>query len=292
MFTTQKNHYLCGQIQFVTMKFNSIKVKRFFFSLLILILASACSTNVKWNNIDFYEVKKLEVTTEKPTATEEDEFAALRDTAERTIDVTVDLQFMKSDDENGENASVCNLINSLLVEMVLKQSSELNVEEAIERYIADKKAEFQADEMSGNMYDHLTGVAEYGKTNIITYRLLEEMYTGGAHPLSVTTIYSFDAMSGEFLSLEQVFPSSNHAAITEMLTKKLIKDLGKQSIEELKADGYLDMTDMFVSPNFALRTDSVEFYYNTYDIAPYACGPSVICLSYENIKPYISVSFE
>lgn len=265
-------------------------IKSVVLAVLATVVMMSCSTGVKWNDIEFYDVEKLDNLTEKPVPSEDNEFAALEETADRNIDVKVDMQFMKSDKDENEN--VCRLINATLMEVVLKQSSELSIDEAVERYIAEKKADFQEEDVTTDLYDHLTGRAEYGMRNIITYRLTEDTYTGGAHPFCVTTIFTFDAMTGEYLSLEQVFPSSTHEALTELLTQKLIKNLGKETLEEIQEDGYLEMMEMFVSNNFALRTDSVEFYYNPYDIAPYACGPSSICLSYESVKPYISARFE
>lgn len=260
-----------------------------FASIATLITMASCSTGGKWNDIEFFDVEKLEQLTEKPEIDENDEVAVLRDSDDRTLDVKVDMQFMKS--ENDENENVCQLINEQLVEMVLGQPRDISIDEAVELYIASKKDEFHADDILPSMHDYLTGRAEYGMKNIINYRVSEDIYTGGAHPLCVTTIYTFDALTGEYLNLEKVFPSVFHEELKEKLTQKLMENNCAASIEELKEKGILDMTDMFVSPNYALRADSVEFFYNPYDIAPYAFGPSVICLSYESIRNITTIKF-
>ena len=71
-----------------------------------------------------------------------------------------------------------------------------------------------------------------------------------------------------------------------------MKDQNAHSLEELHKKGILEMTDMFISNNFALREDSIEFYYNEYDIAPYASGACTICVSYEDVKDVISAKWE
>ncbi len=252
---------------------------------------ASCSTGVKWNDIEFYDVEKLEQLTEKPTTLDEnDEVAVLRDSDDRMMDVRVDMQFLKS--ENDENEIVCKLINEQLVEMVLGQAKDVDVNEAVELFIAQKKDEFHTDDILPSMHDYLTGKAEYGKKNIINYRVTEDVYTGGAHPLCITTIFTFDALTGEYLNLESVFPAVHHEELKDLLIQKLMQDNAVESMEALKEIGFLDMTDMFISQNFALREDSVEFYYNPYDIAPYAFGPSTICLSYESIKPFSARKFE
>lgn len=259
------------------------------FSLLII----GCNSSTTWNELEFYNVEKLEQLSEKPLEPEEgeeDEFAALREKENREMDVKVDMQFVKSDNQSNER--VCKLINDQLIEVLLKQSSELSIDEAVAQYIEDVKKEFHSDEIANVYYDHLTGRAEYGMEKVINYRLKEEVFVGGAHPSTTTTILRFDAQTGEFISLDNVFPTLNQNKLQELLLDKLMKDTHTHSLAELHEKGWLEMTDMFVSNNFALREDSIEFFYNEYDIAPYANGVTSICLGYDDVKDLISTTWE
>ena len=252
----------------------------------------ACNSNKDWQNIEFYNVEKMEQLTEKPLDNEEDStgFESLHKMEEREMDVKVDMQFMKA--ENVSSEKVCNLINGHLIELLLMQSSDLSVDDAIAQYIEDVKAEFHGDDVANVYHDHLTGRAEYGMENVINYRLLEDVFTGGAHPSKLTTILRFDTQTGDFITLDQVFPAINQSKLQDILLAKLMKDQNAHSLEELHKKGILEMTDMFISNNFALREDSIEFYYNEYDIAPYASGACTICVSYEDVKDVISAKWE
>jgi hypothetical protein len=199
------------------------------------------------------------------------------------------MQFMKP--ENGANEKVCNLINGHLMELLLKQSSELSVDEAVAEYIEDVKSEFHGDDVANVYYDHLTGRAEYGKENVINYRLIEDVFTGGAHPCIQTTILRFNTQTGDFITLNDVFPTLNQPQLQKILLEKLMKDQDVHSIDELHQKGILEMTDMFVSNNFALLEDSIEFHYNEYDIAPYAAGACTIRVSYQDVKDIISTTW-
>jgi len=259
-------------------------------SIFMLTLLS-CNAGNKWNDIEFYDIDKVEQLSEKPIVNNNEEFVLQDDTTEdRTMDVEVDMQFLKTDNE--ANASVVKLINDLLIELVLKQSSEMTADEAIEKYIAEKKEEFHGDEIAPTLYDHLKGRAEYGKDDVINYRLVEDYFAGGAHPTQVVTIYRFDSNTGEALNLENFFPDSSRNALKQKLTERLMQNCNVKTIEELQDLGYLEMMDIFISPNFAMREDSIEFYYNQYDIAPYATGPSVICLGYDEVKDLMYKSKE
>ena len=256
------------------------------------IFLMACNSNKDWQNIEFYNVEKMEQLTEKPLDNEEDStgFESLHKMEEREMDVKVDMQFMKA--ENVSSEKVCNLINGHLIELLLMQSSDLSVDDAIAQYIEDVKAEFHGDDVANVYHDHLTGRAEYGMENVINYRLLEDVFTGGAHPSKLTTILRFDTQTGDFITLDQVFPTINQSKLQDILLAKLMKDQNAHSLEELHKKGILEMTDMFISNNFALREDSIEFYYNEYDIAPYASGACTICVSYEDVKDVISTKWE
>ena len=244
-----------------------------------------CTSGTQWNDLEFYNVEKLEQLKEAPLKTDEeddDAFAQLHKKESREMDVKVDMQFLKSG--NQANEQVCKLINDQLVEMLLNQSSEMTVDEAVAQYIEDVKKEFHGDEVANIYYDHLTGRAEYGYENIINYRLVEDVFMGGAHPCTITTILRFNAMTGEFIPLEGLFTYPQQKQLQELLLERLMKMNQARSLEDLHKKGILEMSDMFISKNFALRADSLEFYYNEYDIAPYAYGSFSICLSYEDVK--------
>ena len=256
-----------------------------FLGALISLILIGCNSSTQWNDLEFYNVEKLEQLTESPIETNEedsDAFAQLHKKENREMDVKVDMQFLKSG--NQANEQVCKLINDQLVEMLLNQSSEMSVDEAVAQYIEDVKKEFHGDEVANIYYDHLTGRAEYGYENIINYRLVEDVFMGGAHPCTITTILRFNAMTGEFIPLEGLFTYPQQKQLQELLLERLMKMNQARSLEDLHKKGILEMSDMFISKNFALRADSLEFYYNEYDIAPYAYGSFSICLSYEDVK--------
>lgn len=275
------------------MKRTSIYYILLFLGTALTMMTVGCTSDKEWKNIEFYNVEKMEKLTEKPLDSEEGNSAGVslkRNQEDRELDVKVDMQFMKS--ENGTNEKVCNLINGQLIELLLKQSSELSVDEAVAEYLEDVKSEFHGDEVANVYYDHLIGRAEYGRKNVINYRLVEDVFTGGAHPSIQTTILRFNTQTGELITLNDVFPTLNQPQLQELLLKTLMKDKNVHSLDELHQKGILDMMDMFVSNNFALKEDSIEFYYNEYDIAPYSSGTCTICVSYKDVNNLISTTWE
>lgn len=255
-------------------------------------ISCTSKSNNDWQNIEFYNVEKMEQLTEEPLNAKQGDsadFGIESNQEKRELDVKVDMQFMKS--ENCTNEKVCNLINGHLMELLLKQSSNLSIDEAVAEYIEDVKSEFHGDEVANVYYVHLTGRAEYGKENVINYRLIEDVFTGGAHPSIQTTILRFNTQTGDLVTLNDVFPTLNQPQLQKILLEKLMKDMNVHSIDELHQRGILEMADMFVSNNFSLLEDSIEFLYNEYDIAPYAIGACTIRVSYKDVKDIISTTW-
>jgi hypothetical protein len=96
-------------------------------SFFALFTISCTSSNNDWQNIEFYNVEKMEQLTEEPinaNQVDSTDFGLDSDQDKRELDVKVDMQFMKP--ENGTDEKVCNLINGHLMELLLKQSSELS----------------------------------------------------------------------------------------------------------------------------------------------------------------------
>ena len=72
--------------------------------------------------------------------------------------------------------------------------------------------------------------------------------------------------------------------LAQVLLVALQDKLQMKSLDELHDNGFLTWTDMYPTPNFLLGPDGVRFYYNAYEIAPYACGPTELVVSYGALK--------
>lgn len=269
---------------------NSIMLYKFLgLSALIAAIAIACNPYQKWNSLEFYSVEKSDAYSLPVSQDTDKDFSALHETNMREMDVKVDMQFVKS--ANIANDIICQHINSQILDLLLKQPSSTSIEEAIENFIADEKKDFASDPMTMTYYDHITSYGEYGMNGIINYWHTQEVFTGGAHPSTTTTILRFATETGQFVSFDQVFPLTSNKRLKEVLLGKLMQLNNVSTLDELNALGYLEMMDMFASKNFSLEADSVIFYYNEYDIAPYAFGPCQLAISYDELQDIINPAF-
>ncbi len=100
-------------------------------------------------------------------------------------------------------------------------------------------------------------------------------YTGGAHPNSVQVYRSYDLRSGDQITLDELLIPGyekrlNESAEIEFRMSKEIPP--NQTLEER---GYWFQEGQFgLNENFAIINKSLIFYFNPYEIAPYAMGPT------------------
>ncbi len=217
-------------------------------------------------------------------------------------EITTDMVFLQAEDTSRKE--VCEKINKSIINEFVPQDDCETPEAAIRKYIDEKieayksdvadvyKEEFLKNKGNDDGYSyasfnhntHLKGVASRGFDGIINYSMTEDSYSGGAHPVSYTTMMCFSVDNGERVYLEDVFSEGSEKKLVELLTNELMKVKKVDSVDGLKEKGYLAFTEMFVSDNFSLGPDSVTFFYNQYDIAPYSEGTTSLSLSYKDMQ--------
>lgn len=242
-----------------------------------ILLICSCANSEKWNNIHTVKVcAEAKAEKQEKTTYDGDTFTS------PSYDITVNMEFM--DTTMHDNAEACHNINKYLIEEILQRKGETDGERAVASFIAHLKNEYEQEEMAPEIYDHYTGKAEYGMDGIINYTLVEDFYGGGAHPSVVTTILCFDAQTGRKIDLYDVFTDTCTQTLCDKLTERLMQQVGVKTLDSLNACGYLEMQDMFISENFLLKKDSVSFFYNQYDIAPYSFGTTTLSFSYDELE--------
>lgn len=240
-----------------------------------LILLS-CASNEKWNDIHTVKVAAKALAEKKSTATESGDTIITP-----PYDISVNMEFM--DTTSLENAEACRKINHCLIEEFLNQNID-DGKKAVEIFIQRLLNIYEQEDLAPEIYDHFNGKAEYGKEGIINYIHTEDYYGGGAHPSQITTILCFDAETGDKVGIYELFNDQHFSTLTERLTQRLMEKVGVTSIDSLHSLGYLEMGDIFISENFLLGKDSIHFFYNQYEIAPYSAGSTTLSFSYKELE--------
>ena len=114
--------------------------------------------------------------------------------------------------------------------------------------------------------------------NAIIYQLEVDRDMGGAHPVHFKYFFNFDPVSGNRLSLSDLFKPDYEKALTDLLTRKAM------TLENVSSKSKLSCEPR-PTENFVLESDGILFYFNPYDIAPYSRGPVRLKLRYGELSP-------
>lgn len=108
-------------------------------------------------------------------------------------------------------------------------------------------------------------------------------YTGGAHPNHYVSKKIFSKQTGQVLKLSDIV--NDIPAITLLVEKNFRKEIKIGPTESLESVGFWFENDEFTLPqNIGMSNDGLEFYYNPYEVAPYAQGSTKVILPYDKIK--------
>ena len=113
-------------------------------------------------------------------------------------------------------------------------------------------------------------------------------YTGGAHPLMVEILGSFDLQQGHPLVLADLLKPGFEEPVTALAEAELrrVREIAPEA--DLVAEGFFLEDGFRLTDNFAVVADGLRFYYNPYDIGPYVMGSTDLTIPLTALQPWIA----
>ncbi len=114
-------------------------------------------------------------------------------------------------------------------------------------------------------------------------------YLGGAHGNRIVTCLNLSLTTGRAIRYADFFVKGKESEIKSIIEKNFMLKNGCASMGQLVEKTSIgSLGDIYVRDgNFLLLRDSVEFVYNPYEVAPYACGLITIRVAYSDLAPCI-----
>lgn len=117
---------------------------------------------------------------------------------------------------------------------------------------------------------------------VATVHLDGYSFTGGAHPNPFTTVVSYNMQDGgNVLNINALVADTN--AVRSMLEAGYKQAKGMKPEENISELLYPELPQLPMPANAAVLPQGILFYYNAYEVAPYAVGPTEIVLSWEQL---------
>jgi hypothetical protein len=235
-----------------------------------------------------------------------DSLTEKRVTVERTIrltekrdspfyDIKIDLAyFTPLQDETAKR------MNQQIIRYVM-DTTDISPKEAVRLYINDLYNEYRSEMLDFYLEDlkenkgntetmrnynyayHLETDVDKGYKGVVCYKMEGYRYSAGAHGVNMYKYFNFDN-NGNNLTLADIFETGFEKELLRILVQELMKKFHVTTTEALKEKGVVDVSQLFVTENFELEDDEIEFVYNEYEIAPYCMGAIKVDIDYKDIK--------
>ena len=164
------------------------------------------------------------------------------------------------------------------------------VDEFIDDFSAFKEAEPRA--ASGVWYLERKAFVLSNTESVLSLSLCERTYTGGAHGNETFHFESFDGRTGAPLTLDDVVAPGKRSEL-EALAEAAFRERHELAPDaDLAEAGFSFEEGRFaLTENFAITAEGLVFYYNSYEVAPYAFGATEIELGWDELGGIVASRF-
>ncbi|MBR3455707.1 MAG: DUF3298 domain-containing protein [Bacteroidaceae bacterium] len=170
---------------------------------------------------------------------------------------------------------------SQFVENYLKEYKEDRYE-----YYVSERSTCEAEDTSFlnhaySAYLSIEGAITPGREGIVGFTVNQEVYNGGAHPVSTTYYVNFNTVTGDEVKISDLFLTGTLDQLTDRITKAIAQNNGVRDKDELLNLGY---DEIGTPQEYLFGRDSITFFYNVYEIGPYALGSTEVKIAYKDLE--------
>ena len=124
----------------------------------------------------------------------------------------------------------------------------------------------------------------YNKTDILSYTVNFENYTGGAHGAHSFTNHVIDMKTGNPIKEDDIFIEGFQEDLAQILIDRIAKQNTVENPKELENIGFFSIDEIFPNGNFLIDDNGITYTFNEYEIAAYVVGATNVHLPYEEIQ--------
>jgi hypothetical protein len=182
--------------------------------------------------------------------------------------------------------SLTKFIQDMLLDNYFHEQRTKSLDEMTELYFEDYK-NTQTDFIGYNFPWEIKNTisVNYNAQSILSFQSEFYHFTGGAHGMTGVYFANFNSQTGKKLELtDLLIPGYENELnkVAEKIFRKVRELKSEDNFEE--AGFWFERNKFALNENFGIKTDGLVFFFNSYEIAPYAMGPTEILIPYKEIK--------
>lgn len=209
-----------------------------------------------------------------------------------TTDAWLQIEYLEA---KGGSDSMRNKINAAIKQMITQQARDIFPERKLPANCTFQQCtdalfnEYTADiSQSGQRGFTSQWSAEYSlslveqTTDVAVFQLINSSYLGGAHPNTYCTYATFSLRTGSLLAPETFIADTT--ALKKVAEEFFRKERELSPTASLQEEGFF-WDSVFVLPQeMALGAKGLYLYYNPYEVAAYAMGPTEFMIPRERLQ--------
>lgn len=180
------------------------------------------------------------------------------------------------------NETIARTLNQNMLSVDLPWQT-LTVAQAVDTLLSQKESDTVLRRMP---YQLMSSGTVYERARVVSIRMQQYVYQGGAHGLSPVCYLNFDAHSGARLTPAQLCPDT---LTLKALNREAFKNyLATKGEEDPTTYLFVTLDELPLPLNMGLDSTGLVMLYNQYEIAAYVFGVSQYTLPYTEIDSILS----
>lgn len=189
------------------------------------------------------------------------------------------------------NIIIQNLLLGDVVGELRYESVESRMLEFMTDYKENKKEMLEFQLPSGNWVFEMKIDVLLNRPSLLSLRVSQLEFTGGAHANSWTNYLTIDLETGKVLRLEELFIDNFEEQLLTISEAAFRRTVNLDADTSLVETHYEFATGAFMlPPNFSVGAKGLHFYYNPYDLGPFALGVISFDIPYREILSIIDTT--
>lgn len=193
---------------------------------------------------------------------------------------------------SAENPALADTLNQLIHQQLLDTLEEDNANTVAEMSFEQLAQNFIEDYQQEGAFtpwslERKVDIA-YQAPQLLTLVLDEYSYLGGAHPASGTRYTVINLRDGKTVGLADLLSNGYEVPLNVAGEKAFREARNLPEAANLEEQGFTFENNVFsLNENFGVLEDGLKFVFNSYEIAPYALGPTDILIPYDDIRSLV-----
>jgi len=194
--------------------------------------------------------------------------------------------------KEGVNKDVINniILDSLYKSLSVWETTYKNFDSITQNFFSQYETLKRDFPETGEQFLEAIGKKDFEDNNVLTYSLTSFTFTGGAHPNTFLLYLNILKNSPHCLSINEIFKSGFENKLNNIIETKFRKQHNLSLSQPLTDAGLFENKISFNS-NFAMLGDNIRFYYNPYEIGPYAMGGITIDIPITDLKEILNPDY-